>query len=117
MPDVGEYRIIDATTVDFPLWLSVSNEDQFHGEVSLSAAAGAAAMSVGPATFVPMATKVGRVNGYGNNVSGSRRDVAVASWTEVSLVCFVGLDAADLNFESHRIAFGFGGHFNRRMPR
>lgn len=30
MTEVGKHWIIDATSIDFPLWLSVSNEDQFH---------------------------------------------------------------------------------------
>ena len=103
--DVGEHRVIDAASIEFPLGLSVSDEDQFHIFFFVLTAAGSAAMAIGPTPTVPMAAEVGCIYRNSDNVSGARRNVLVASGAEVCLGCFVWLHAPNLNFESHRIAF------------
>ena len=115
--NVGKHRVVDAASVDFPLRLSVSNEDQFHGEFSGLAATGSAAMAIGPTATMPMPTKVGSIDGHGDDVAGARRDVPIASGAYIVLCCFVGLHASDLDFEAHWVAFGFAGHVNRRTPK
>jgi len=66
---------------------------------------------------MPVAAKIGGVDGYGDDMSRPRRDVSVAARTQVGLVCFIGLYAPDLNLESHRVAFAFTRHVSRRTPR
>lgn len=117
MSDVGEHRVIDTTSVDLPLWLSVSNENQFHVTFFALAASGSAALTVCPTPAMPVAAKIGGIDGYGDDMSRSRRDVSVAARAQVGLVCFVGLHAPDLNLESHWVAFSFTGHVSRRTPR
>ena len=114
---VGKYRVVDATSIDFPLRLSVSNEDQFHVEFSGLAATGSVAMAIGPTATMPMATKVGSIDGHGNDMAGARRDVPIASGAYIVLCCFVGLHASNLDFEAHWVAFEFIGHVNRRTPK
>jgi hypothetical protein len=74
-------------------------------------------MAIGPTPAVPMAAQVGCIKRHSDNVSGARGYVLVASGTQVGLRCFIRLHAPDLNFESHRIAFWFVRHVNRRTPR
>jgi hypothetical protein len=115
--DVSEYRVINAASIDFPLGLSVSDEDQFHEFFFVLTATRSTAMAIGPTAAVPMAPQIGCIIGDSDNVTGARRNVLVASRTQVGLGRFVRLHAPDLNLESHRIAFWFVRHINRRTPR
>lgn len=74
-------------------------------------------MTVTPTPMVPVAAKVWSIDWNCDDVSRSRRNVAVAAGAEVGLGCFVGLHASDLNLETHRVAFGFVRHLNRKTPR
>ncbi len=74
-------------------------------------------MAVTPTPMVPVAAKVWSIDWNCDDVSRSRRNVAVASGADVGLVCFVGLHSANLNFEPHRVALGFVRHLNRKTPR
>jgi hypothetical protein len=86
VPDVSEHRVVNAASIDFPLGLSVSDEDQFHIFFFVLTATRSTAMAVGPTATV-------------------------------GLGCFVRLHAPDLNFETHRVAFWFVCHVNRRTPK
>ena len=73
-------------------------------------------MAIGPASMVPMTTKVRLINRNGHDMTHPGRNVAVASRAEVGLRCFVGLDATDINIETHWVLFSLA-HLSRRTPR
>src|SRR5437588_5291086 len=63
-----------------------------------------AAVAVLPARVVPVAAKVGRRPRYDHGVAGAGLDGLVAPWAHVPPLCFVRLDAADLDV----LVGGFG---------
>jgi hypothetical protein len=117
VPDVSEHWVVNAASIEFPLGLSVSDEDQFHIFFFVLTATRSTAMAVGPTATVPMASEVRCIDGDSDNVACARRYVLVASGAQVGLGCFVRLHAPDLNFETHRVAFRFVPHVNRRTPK
>ena len=117
LPDFGEDGIIDTTPVKFPLRLSVTDEDQFHGPFIVSAATGSTAMAVGPTTPVPVAAEIRGIDGDGDEMAGPRGDVTVATRTQISLGRFVGLHSTHVDLEPHWVMFGVGCHINRTRPR
>jgi len=66
---------------------------------------------------MPVAAKIGGVDGYGDEMSRSRRDVPIAAGTQIGLVCFIRLYAPNLNLEAHRVALAFARHVSRTTPR
>ena len=77
--DVSEHWVVNAASIEFPLGLSVSDEDQFHIFFFVLTATRSAAMAIGPAAAMPMAPQVGCISRDSDNVSGARRYVLVAS--------------------------------------
>ena len=77
--DISEHWVVNAASIEFPLGLSVSDEDQFHIFFFVLTATRSAAMAIGPAAAMPMAPQVGCISRDSDNVSGARRYVLVAS--------------------------------------